>query len=78
MTHLYVDEVSPGSEADRTGLQRGDEILSINGRKIAGMKVGLKRDGGLFALLVDQPVGRMTDFEVAVRVVKKVVLSATP
>jgi len=78
VTHLYVDEVSPDSEADRIGLQRGDEILSINGRKIADMKGGLKRGSDLFALLVDQPVGRMTDFEVTVRVVKKVVLSATP
>ena len=78
VTHLYVDEVRPGSEADRIGLQRGDEILSINGRKIADMKGGLKRGGDLFALLVDQPVGRMTDFAVTVRTVKKLVLSATP
>lgn len=76
--HIYIDEVRPGSDADELGLQRGDEILAINGRKIADMKGGVNRGSDLFALLVDQPVGRKIDVEVAVRVVKKVVLTATP
>lgn len=63
--------LGPGSPADKIGLRRGDEILASNGKRIADMRGGLKRGGDLFELLVDQPVGRMTDFAVAVRVAEK-------
>jgi S1-C subfamily serine protease len=76
--HVYVDDVSPGSEAEKIGLKRGDEILSLNGKKITDMKGGMRRGSDLFELLVNQPIGRTIDVEVAVRVVKKVVLTATP
>jgi C-terminal processing protease CtpA/Prc len=76
--HVYVDDVSAGSTAERIGLQRGDEILSINGKKISDMKGGMKRGSDLFELLVNQPAGRMVDLEVTMRVVKKIVLTATP
>lgn len=78
ITHVYVDAVAPGSPADQIGLQHGDEILALNGRKITDMKGGMKRGSDLFELLVNQPPGRMIDVEVAVRVVKKIVLTATP
>jgi S1-C subfamily serine protease len=76
--HVYVDDVSPGSEAEKIGLKRGDEILSLNGKKITDMKGGMRRGSDLFELLVNPPIGRTIDVEVAVRVVKKVVLTATP
>jgi predicted metalloprotease with PDZ domain len=76
--HVYIDYVTPGSKAERIGLKIGDEILSLNGIKITSMKGGTKRGSDLFELLVDQPVGRMIDIEVAVRVVKKYVLTAIP
>lgn len=78
ITRLYVDEVQPGSPAARLGLQRGDEILSLNGIRIADLKGGTKPGSDLFDLLVNQPVGRMIDVEVTIRVVKKIVLTATP
>jgi S1-C subfamily serine protease len=75
---VYIEEVVPGSEAEQLGLQRGDEILAINGQRVAAMKGGMQRGSDLFELLGNQPVGRKIDVEVAVRVVKKVVLTATP
>jgi S1-C subfamily serine protease len=76
--HVYVDDVGPGSLAEQAGMKRGDEILSLNGKKIPEMKGGMKRGSDLFELLVNQPVGKTIDVEVAVHVVKKVVLAATP
>lgn len=78
ITRLFIDEVAPGSIADQIGLKRGDEILSLNGKKITDMKGGMKRGSDLFELLVNQPRGRLIDVEVEVRTVKKVVLTATP
>ena len=74
---VYIDDIIPGSKAEKIGLKYGDEILSLNGIKIADMKGGTSRGSDLFELLVDQPVGRMIDIEIAVRVVKKYVLTAT-
>ena len=77
VTHLYVDSVSSGSAAETFGLVRGDEILTINGRKITTMKGGLKRGSDLFELLVNQPPGKEISIEVLVRAVKRVKLSAS-
>lgn len=33
----FITRFMPGSPADRAGLQKGDEILSINGQKVSGM-----------------------------------------
>lgn len=73
---LFINEVAEGSTAARLGLQRGDEILSINGRKIAEMKGGNKPGSDLFALLVNRPPNEEIEVEVAVRVLKKVILPA--
>ncbi|MDI1247670.1 MAG: PDZ domain-containing protein [Lacunisphaera sp.] len=76
--HVYIEEVVPGSEAEKLGLQRGDEILAINGQRVADMKGGMQRGSDLFEVLGNQPVGRTIDVEVAVRIVKQVILTATP
>lgn len=34
-TGVYVSDVAPGSAAQRSGIQRGDYILSMNGKKIS-------------------------------------------
>ncbi|MEI7800205.1 MAG: PDZ domain-containing protein [Opitutaceae bacterium] len=74
--HVYIEEVSPDSTAAGMGLVRGDEILTINGRKVTAMKGGMKRGSDLFELLVNQPVGRTIVLEVAVRAVKRFELPA--
>ena len=77
ITHVYVDHVAAGSDAESLGLVRGDEILVIDGRKVTNLKGGAKAGSDLFALLVNRPPGTKINLEVAVRAVRRVTLSAT-
>jgi membrane-associated protease RseP (regulator of RpoE activity) len=73
---IFITEVNANSTAERLGLKRGDEILAINGKKVADLKGGNKPGSDLFALLVNRPAGELIDLEVAVRVVKNLTLPA--
>lgn len=78
ISRIFVDGVLPNSEASRLGITDGDEILAVNGKRVSEMKGGMKGGGDLFRLLINRPPGERIDVEVAVRVVKKVVLTAGP
>lgn len=55
MTRVYVQKVDPGSCAETSGFAAGDEIVSIEGKVLAGRKArelmaywkSLKRDAGV-------------------------------
>jgi S1-C subfamily serine protease len=74
---VFISEVSPGSTADNEGLKEGDEILTINGRKVAGVEGDIKPGAWLFDQLADREPGETIEVEVAIRTVKKVRLSAS-
>ena len=67
LTSVTIDDVSPSSAAEKNGLKRGDEIISINSRKITDLKGGMKPGSDLSDLLVNQLNGRVIYLEVAVR-----------
>lgn len=73
---LFIKQVIEDSTAARQGLQAGDEIISINGRNVAGMDGTMKLGGELFDLLVDRPPLETAQFEVVVRSTKIVTLKA--
>jgi len=73
---VFISEVLPGSLADENGLKEGDEILAINGQKLAGVEGDIKPGAWLFDQLADRAPGETITVEVAVRVLKKVRLRA--
>ena len=73
---IFISEVLSGSLADQDGLKEGDEILAINGRKVAGVQGDIKPGAWLFDQLADRAPGESIEVEVAVRVFKKVKLRA--
>ena len=73
---LYISTVSPGSTAEQKGLQEGDEILAINGEKVAGRDGEMKHGSWLFDLLVDQNPDQIIDIEAVVHVTRKITLRA--
>lgn len=73
---VLISKVSPGSAAEQRGLQVGDEIMAINGEKVAGMEGEIKRGKKLFDLLADREPGDTVDLDVTVRVAKKITLRA--
>ena len=75
---LFITAVTIGSEAERAGLQIGDEILSINGKKVDGMDGTREASSELFELLVNKTPGQTIALEVSVRAVKKINLTALP
>lgn len=78
ISRIIIDGVLPDSGAERIGLRKGDEILSVNGMNVANMKGGMKGGSDLFGMLINRPYGERIDVEVAVRVVKRVMLIAGP
>jgi C-terminal processing protease CtpA/Prc len=73
---IFITEVISGSTAERLGLKRGDEIISLNGKKVPDLKGGNKPGSDLFALLVNRPAGESLEIEVTVRAIRKVTLPA--
>jgi S1-C subfamily serine protease len=78
INRVLVDDVLPNSDASRLGIEKGDEILAVNGMRVSEMKGGMKGGSDLFRALINRPPGERIDLEVKVRVVKKVVLIAGP
>lgn len=73
---LFIDAVADDTDAARQGLQAGDEILAINGQKVAGMDGTMKPGAQLFDLLIDQRPGQTIALQVTVRTVRNLTLEA--
>jgi membrane-associated protease RseP (regulator of RpoE activity) len=75
---ILISEVRGGTRAAELGLRPGDEILSVNGVKVADLKGGMNRDGDIMQLFVNRRKGDAIDLEVEVRVVKGLTFYAAP
>lgn len=78
ISRMFVSEVQEGTRADALGLKAGDEIISVNGIKVADLKGWLSRDGDVMQLFVNRKRGESIDLVVSVRVTKDFTFFATP
>jgi C-terminal processing protease CtpA/Prc len=78
ITRILISSVVEGSRAESLGLRAGDEILTVNGLKIAELKGGMSQGGDIMQLFVNRRKGDPLDLKVAVRVVKDMTLFANP
>jgi C-terminal processing protease CtpA/Prc len=78
ITRIFISEVISGSRAEFIGLRPGDEILAVNGLKIADLKGGMSRDGDIMQLFGNRKKGDAIDLKIAVRMVKDLTLFAAP
>jgi membrane-associated protease RseP (regulator of RpoE activity) len=78
ITRIFISEVISRSRAEFIGLRPGDEILAVNGLKIADLKGGMSRDGDIMQLFGNRKKGDAIDLKIAVRMVKDLTLFAAP
>jgi C-terminal processing protease CtpA/Prc len=78
ITRILISEVISGSRADYLGLKAGDEILEVNGLKVAELKGGMSPSGDIMQLFGNRKKGEAIDLKIAVRVPKDFTLFAAP
>ncbi len=64
---LFIAKMSKDSPAAKLGLKSGDEILSLNGKKVRGMDSEARQGGELFTLLCNRPAGDTLEMEVVMQ-----------
>lgn len=63
---MFIERVEPGSDAQKAGLQKGDEILQLDGAPVQGMDSLVTPDSALGRLLLDRQPDDALKFEVAI------------
>ncbi len=74
---LIISKVLPDSDAERAGLQEGDEIVKIGGLLVADMEPDVGKDSALGRLLLNRKSGDILDLEVVNRRPRPVRLRAS-
>lgn len=76
VTRIFITRVLPDTDAERAGLQQGDEILKLEGTPVKGMDPLVAAGSPLGRLLLNRPPGDTMRFEVFTRRVQDHTLRA--
>lgn len=76
-TKLFIIDVSEHSDAEKLGLQVGDEIVKIGGVPVEDMDPRVTKDSPLGKIFLNRTPGDTVDLEVVTRRTKQVTLRAT-
>jgi membrane-associated protease RseP (regulator of RpoE activity) len=66
-TNILITRVLPDTDAERAGLQKGDEIVKIDGEPVKGMDSRVGADTQLGRLLLNRTPGDPLKLEIIVR-----------
>lgn len=64
VTHIFITKVHPGTDADKAGLQEGDEIVKLDGEPVKGLDPRIVKDSPLGRILLNRPPGEPLNLEV--------------
>lgn len=67
IARLWIDGVREGSDAEKSGLRKGDEIVKLNGKPVTEFSPDFGPAGELNKLLLNRPAGERHDLEVMTR-----------
>ena len=64
VTHIFITKVHPGTDADKAGLQEGDEIVKLDGEPVKGLDPRIVKDSPLGRILLNRTPGEALNLEV--------------
>lgn len=64
VTHIFITKVHPGTDADKAGLQEGDEIVKLDGEPVKGLDPRIVKDSPLGRILLNRAPGEPLNLEV--------------
>jgi membrane-associated protease RseP (regulator of RpoE activity) len=76
VTHIFITKVHPGTDADKAGLQEGDEIVKLDGKPVKGLDPRIIKDSPLGRILLNRTPGEPLNLEVITHRKQEVTLRA--
>jgi hypothetical protein len=76
VTHIFITKVHPGTDADKAGLQEGDEIVKLDGEPVKGLDPRIVKDSPLGRILLNRAPGEPLNLEVITHRKQEVTLRA--
>jgi len=76
VTHIVISRVRPGTDAERAGLQAGDEIVKLDGEPVKGLDPRVVKDSPLGKILLNRDPGEPLKLEIITHRTEHFVLHA--
>jgi len=64
VSHIFITKVAHGSDAEKAGLQPGDEIVKLDGEPVKGQDPRVLKDSPLGRLLLNRSPSEFLKFEI--------------
>ena len=76
VSHIFITKVARGSDAEKAGLQPGDEIVKLDGEPVKGMDPRILKDSPLGRQLLNRSPSEYLKFEIITHRTQEITLRA--